>query len=569
MTQPELPFSLIWPEACAQPQSSGANSTLLDDLNLRLLIRRLAYTPAYEGHVRGILLSLCADERVIAYRQAVIADLLDEPELVAQLEGVLQTILDLESYLSAPQWKENRLRQVAWRLSELDNYVQCMIGFDGILQNAGGSLRSEGLRQLREVVREHVQSPLFHSLRQELPTLLPKIRAVRSITIGINLDEQMRPLSAVLLEARTQPYSSETLLTRLFGRRGDVSDTERVGPVHDARLLDMGGANFNVELENRDSPFMPPLFRDLSDLMDTTSRPIALALRQFSQISTRFLIALKNEIAFYLGAVRLINSLEVAKLPVCRPQVAPPVDRITHLDGLYNVALALQLMPRQAELADVIVRNRVHFDEDGRILILTGPNQGGKTTFTQAVGLAQVMFQAGLYVPAEAAVISPVDGIYTHFAAEERPEQEAGRLGEEARRLHKIFGQATSQSLVLLNESLSSTAANESLYIARDVVRVLRRLGARVVFATHLHDLAAGCEVLNAETPGTSRIISVVSRVSVEQGENGQVVRRTYRIEPGPPMSKSYAVELAARYGISYDQLTDLLRQRDLLHGTT
>lgn len=567
MTQPETPFSLIWPEGCAQQHSSGTNSTLLDDLNLRLLIRRLAYTPAYEGHVRGILLNLGSDEQVIAYRQAVLSDLLAEPELVTQLEGVLQTILDLESYLSAPQWKENRLRQVAWRLSELDNYVQCMVGFDEILQNAGSSLRSEGLHQLRDTVREQVQAPLFQSLRQELPTLLPKIRAVRSITIGINLDEQMRPLSAVLMEARTQPYSSETLLTRLFGRRGDAPEKEGVGPVHDARQLDMGGANFSVELENRDSPFMPPLFRDLSDLMDTTSRPIAKALRQFSQVSTRFLITLKNEIAFYLGAVRLIRALEAARLPVCCPQAAPVVDRVMHLDGLYNIALALQLLPREVELADVIVRNEAHFDEDGRILILTGPNQGGKTTFTQAVGLAQVMFQAGLYVPAEAAVMSPVDGIYTHFAAEERPEQEAGRLGEEARRLHTIFGLATSHSLVLLNESLSSTAANESLYIARDVVRVLRRLGARAVFATHLHDLAAGCDTLNEETPGTSRVISVVSRVKVEQGANGQVVRRTYRIEPGPPMSKSYAVELAARYGISYDQLTDLLRQRDLLHG--
>ena len=158
-----------------------------------------------------------------------------------------------------------------------------------------------------------------------------------------------------------------------------------------------------------------------------------------------------------------------------------------------------------------------------------------------------------------------MDGIYTHFATEERPEYEAGRLGEEARRLGTIFHKATSASLVLLNESLSSTAADESVFIARDVLRVLRRLGLRAVFATHLHTLAAEVDAINADSEGDAHIISVVSQVVIEHGDDGQIVRRTYEIKPGPPMSRSYAVELAARFGISYSQLMDVLRQRNLL----
>jgi DNA mismatch repair ATPase MutS len=235
------------------------------------------------------------------------------------------------------------------------------------------------------------------------------------------------------------------------------------------------------------------------------------------------------------------------------------------LTGLYNINLALQLHRRNTRLDDVVVRNDAQFDDSGRIYILTGPNQGGKTTYTQAIGLAYLLMQAGLHIPAESATLSAIDGIYTHFATEERPEHEAGRLGEEARRLSSIFEKATRYSLVLLNESLASTAADESLFIARDVVRVLRKLGARAVYATHLHNLAEDCDLMNDQTEGDSRIISVVSQVEHKQDTDGQAVHRTYKIKPGPPASRSYAVELAARYGISYEQLTDVLRHRKVV----
>lgn len=564
MLPSDAALSLLWPPGCEQAFHYHDSTDLINDLNLRLLIRRLSYNPSYERFVRDLLLTLVTDEQIIHYRQAILADLLSNEALVLHLQVVLETILDLERYLGAPQWVENPLRQVAWRLSELDNYVTCMVQFDEILQAASEQLQSDGLQRLRDMIHEIVQAESFIELQQSLPDLLPKIRAIRSITIGINLDEQLRPVSATLLDANIQPVTGSSILNRLLRR--EKTPEEGAGPLHNARDLNTGGAHFQVELEDRNSPFMPQLFKDLSELMEATSRPIAQALRRYTHINTRFLIALKDEIAFYLGAVKMIQSLQQAGLPMCAPEVAPMPSRIMHMTDLYNVNLALQLQNRQRPAGEVVVRNDAIFDDDiGRIYILTGPNQGGKTTYTQAVGLAYLLMQAGLHVPAVRATLSAVDGIYTHFATEERPEQEAGRLGEEARRLSRIFEQATRYSLVLLNESLASTAADESLFIAQDVVRVLRKLGARAVFATHLHNLAAECEQLNAQTEGDSRVVSIVSHVALEEGPDGQVVRRTYEIKPGPPVSRSYAVELAARYGISYEQLMDVLRQRQLL----
>jgi len=140
---------------------------------------------------------------------------------------------------------------------------------------------------------------------------------------------------------------------------------------------------------------------------------------------------------------------------------------------------------------------------------------------------------------------------------------ESGRLGEEAQRLRLIFKHATPHSLILLNESLASTSASESFYLARDVVSCLRILGTRAVFVTHLHELAEDSDAINAEVSGRSIVQSVVS--IVDQGENG--VRRTYKVIPAPPRGRSYAREIAQQYGISFEQLQSLLNERDLLNG--
>jgi DNA mismatch repair protein MutS len=153
-------------------------------------------------------------------------------------------------------------------------------------------------------------------------------------------------------------------------------------------------------------------------------------------------------------------------------------------------------------------------------------------------------------------------GIYTHYPVEEQLAKGTGRFGDEAQRLSQIFAHGTRHSLVLLNESLASTNPGESFYIAQDVVRILRRLGARTIFATHMHELAADVAALNASTAGDSCIVSLVAS-HTEAGDNG--LHSSYKIAPGLPLGRSYAREIAAQYGISYDQLSALLQQRGAL----
>jgi DNA mismatch repair protein MutS len=557
-------LSLLWPpdyETRTQPRLTDAT---VNDLDLPRTITALGAEYSYALRIRDVLLQLCDDPAVIAYRQDVLADLVDVPGLGKRLAALLPQVITLGSWGYSIRPGQSPLHEVVWRVGQLETYVEVIQGLQAAFEGLERPLRADGLLRLRDVAGVVAADETFLRLAAELPDLVAQVRGIASITIGVNLDDQLRPVEATLIAINNKKFRGYTssLLSFLFGRDAQDGQWEGITPLHSARPnTSPAEIPHGVDATN---PLMYPLFRDLADVLKKISRPVASALHHYMRVNTRLLDHLGAELAFYLGAVRLMKRLQASGLPVCRPEITPKEARMCEISGLYNVNLALRLMARdgQADLSGAIVPNEALFGAAGRIFVLTGPNQGGKTTYTQAVGLAMVLAQAGLFVPGTRARLSPADNIHTHFPVEERPEMETGRLGEEAKRLAQIFEQATRYSLVLLNESLASTSPGESLYLARDIVRTLRVLGARAIYATHLHELAAGCDELNAETPGDSLIASLVSLIQ-ESGGTGEIAQ-TYRIIPGPPRGRSYARELAARYGISYEQLIAMLRARGL-----
>ncbi|HHX45205.1 MAG TPA: hypothetical protein GX714_14640 [Chloroflexi bacterium] len=554
-------ISLLWPgvapgEAPGRPVAH-IDAAALTDLGIADLVRGVPRRHA--STITNILSSPPLDAETIAYRQEIAADLLATPSLVAALQALLPRLVDL-GRLNAPEWRDQTpLHQVIWRLGQLELLVDCVTALGEALGNPNLTLRSRGLRSLGDYIRTLAAEPTFTHLMAELPRLRAEAERIGSVTIGVNLDHLLRPVAATILSVNAHRFAGESLLGRLLGRRDAGQDSERgIGPLHTVPDRVPG-------LTDRPQPLLHPLFRDLNDILASTARTIANALGQYSRLQGGFLADLEPELAFYLNGVRLVERLQAAGFATCQPQLVPANERLTRIIGLYNPLLALRCLegaPGHAECSQEIVANDADLDGQGRIAILTGPNRGGKTTYTQAIGLAHVMAQSGWPVPATAATLSPVDGIYTHFPVAERLDLEAGRLGEEAGRLAAIFARATRRSLVLLNESLASTSPGESLYLARDVVRALRLLGARAVYATHLHELAANLEAINAEVPSDSPVISIVARAEPLPEGQGDGVRPTFRIAPGPPRGTSYARQIASHYGISYDKLAATLTRR-------
>jgi DNA mismatch repair protein MutS len=439
-----------------------------------------------------------------------------------------------------------------------------------------GDISSAGLRALRSYIDQFSAATDFQQVIKALPEILADLRACTSITVGVNLDEHLHPEEAVLLSVNSERFTESSLLDRLLGK--SAADGKGIAPLHSPPMLTesdnmiTGGLPISGPTRQAE-PMMVPLFRDLSRVLEKTTKPIARELKRYVHLNSRFMKNLRPEIIFFVQAVALARQVESLGLPLCLPEIAPRAERICGIEDNYNIQLTLHLSRQKPGLAGQVVTNEVILGSRGRIVILTGPNQGGKTTYMQAVGQTQVMAQAGLFVPGRRARISPVDGIYTHYPVEERLELGTGRFGDEARRIRAIFEQVTRDSLVLLNESLSTTNMGESLYLAQDIVRALRQIGLRAIFTTHLHELATTVQELNMSTAGDSQVVSMVASYEEGQAEPADVAAKdgsySYRIVLSPPLGRSYADRIAARYGISLKQLVDLLYQRRVLDEKT
>ncbi len=542
-------ISLLWHEG--DGRQGAADGRWAADLALDALVSALALSPRYAGAVRATLTTLCADPQIIGYRQAILADLLTRPDLAASLESLLPT-LATAAFAGTSHWAdEAAIFQVAGRVAELETYLSAVSGLLGALDAAAPPLSAPGWRALRADLAATSASAEFQALAAELPKLRARLAQAGSVTLGINLDVQLQPESATLLSVNSERFSGpRSLIGRLLS--GERDRSAGLTPLRQA---------------SERQPFGPDrrLFLDLSELLADVTRPVANALTRYARISGAALAPLESELAFYLGAAQLIRTLQHEGYALCRPEIAAADARLVEADGLYNLDLALRLRGRspQAGAPPAAIANDVRFDAGGRIFVLTGPNRGGKTTYTRAIGQALVLAQAGLPVPAVAARISPIDAIYTLFPAAEQAQIGMGRLDEEAAQLAAIFRKATAQSLVLLNEPLGSTSPREALMIARDVLCGLRLLGARALLVTHLHELAHEAAALNDAVAGESRIACLVAGAV---GSAASEALRTYKITPGVPDGRSYATDIAVAHGLQLSQIARTLHERGSGH---
>ncbi len=552
----------------SRPDSRGqADSRLaagcVADLGIEQLARALAREGASAGSVLSVLSSPLTDPDEIRYRQEILRDLAASPGLEQGLHDIRPLLEELSRFRSLRRDQQSPFLQAVWRLSELDDYVECIRRLGGILSDR--SIGSDGLAALRRFIEAEREQPVFRNLEEELPRLKAGISRRRSVTIGVNLDARLRPVEAALLSVNDRAFGGTTLLGRLFGSGETHNGFVSMTPLHRNPVPDGLAPGRAEKLP------LAPLFQDLDILLKSLARPMISVVDRFFRIRTEFLSSLVPEIAFFLGAAALMREIREAGLPAGFPRIVPMRERTAQIRDFFNIHLFLKARggsgASRSSAAKDIVLNDFSFGAEGRIHILTGPNQGGKTTFTQGVGLLQLLAQVGLFVPAADAEISPADLLATHFPVEEQTADGEGRLSEESARLADIFGRITANSLVLLNESLASTSPAESMVLATDVVRALGAVGVRGIFATHLHDLAARAEELSGEEGSRSRIASLValSEPAPGNGRGEPKAVRTFRIRPGPPMGMSYARDIARRHGISYEQLMTLLRERSVM----
>jgi DNA mismatch repair ATPase MutS len=265
-------------------------------------------------------------------------------------------------------------------------------------------------------------------------------------------------------------------------------------------------------------------FRALSELRDKGINLAANALARSNDHILSFLTALRTELAFYIGCRNLHLQLTARGGASCFPTPVEPGERRHGFKGLYDASLALS-MDRRVGGNDV--------DADGKeLVIITGANQGGKSTFLRSVGLAQMMMQCGMFVPAQSFHAEVCSAVFTHFKREEDTAMRSGKFDEELSRMSDIADRIGSGALLLFNESFSSTNEREGSEIARQIVDALLEAKVRIFFVTHQFDFAHSMYDRNLPNALFLR---------AERRPDGA---RTFRMIGGEPLDTSYGEDL-------------------------
>ncbi|MER2081092.1 MAG: hypothetical protein ABS876_06165 [Ruminococcus sp.] len=561
-----MEYSLLYP-----PNAEHTFQTLTDesinDLSIEFLLNALTKQKYEREHIFKLMTHITDDPEVIRYRRDIFEDFLHFPELRAAMEELVVKLADLKDL---ERFQKDQEGSAFWslinRLREIDEYVSCISMIKDILEEL--DIRSEGMLTLRRLVTEISSDSGFPELKADIDETMEKVRRLKSITIGVNLDDMLRPKSAGVVSLNDAEFRESGLMRRFMSFADKKSELHHGTDVSNMRSFHpatpFSPASYVQKVQNTEvgvsvktsvvtgADSLSNAIKDtVTSILKKTVNEIKSTIRRYVNISGYMLINIMPEILFYIRWAELIDQIIAAGLPVCKPEIIDPDKRDCSFRELYNLKLAINKV-RGDDIN--IITNDIDFNDEHRIFILTGPNRGGKTIFTQAWGLAMLLAQMGIYVPAAQAVISPCDNIFTHFPADENDTVDLGRLGEESKRLSEIFSQATEHSAMLLNESLATTSVTEGLFIAKDVVKAMRYMGVRCIFNTHMHDLARSVDDLNREVEGKSAAASLVT--GVHDGE------RSFKVSLLPPQGISYAKDIALKYGVSFAQIKEGIDKR-------
>ncbi len=237
------------------------------DLRLNDIIA--AFTPdrGQQREIQNLFSRLPRDPQVISYRQAVLDDLLANPELAERFSSLFPVIDSLFQSSYHSHREMSWLHEVVERAGELQNLIDCFEGMGEILDTVESRIRSDGLRLLQEEIRKAQNDPKYQSLIHELSELLSKLRNNASLTIGVNLDANLRPTQATLLSVNEKPFTDQSLLNRLFGIR---TDREGIAPLHSVPRRNMDPAGLYASPID---PMMVPLFADLAKVLEKNLLP--------------------------------------------------------------------------------------------------------------------------------------------------------------------------------------------------------------------------------------------------------------------------------------------------------
>ena len=504
--------SILFPEEGRAGAGRPIPENSAKDLRIHQVLDRLS-----DRHRRSVVQEAFRtplnEPDVIRFRQQIMLDFKERPlrEAAESFANRLRTVLaELENLRRSAS---RDLLDCGHILQLADDYCKAVCA---LADTAETEVRSTGLRRFFRELQDYRASEPFCRLQQRIDgqfQLLDRIHFCMLLKDG---------------KVRVRPYAAEerldVQLETLFGRfRQDTAEQE---PMNQPQLCNA---------HHIDEEILELLARWYPQELD--------GLRAFPTEWPDFvdngLSRFADEVWFYLDWLQLIEPLQRGGLPFCCPKLAACGEDLCCRDG-FDLALALELYSH----GEQAVPNSFSMEGEERILIVTGPNQGGKTTFARFFGQSFYWASLGCLIPGSRAVLRCFDGLFTHFNREEDLDTLNGKLQNELERLHAITEQATERSIVVINEIFASTTLCDAVYLGKQMLGELIRLGCAGICVTFLDELAED----NRHT------VSMMSTVKPDGSRSFRIIRK--RAD-----GLAYAMQLARKYQLDYASLTGRLEQ--------
>lgn len=477
------------------------------------------------------------DPKVLEYRLAIMEDLVKNPALFrvfCESVSIIYNINDMRRVLNSDFTVDSALSSVRY----LEMYQEIVNLFADVFQNC--MVESEGMRNFRDQISFITESEEYRNLSAELSKMEMNFGYLKSVTIGVNLDENLRPKEAGILSVNQTSFRAGNIMDRLLKKKSSE------GNVLMSALYPLTRGLHGEDLKTLNYS----LSSSLHTIFAKSLRDFEPLIQNYFKINTSIFVSLLDDIRFLTASAAFILSMKEKGFEMCRPEIARMEEKKCDLMQVYNPILALRGVEK------TVVSNSFSLDEKGRFYIVTGPNHGGKSIFAYSVGMAQALFQLGLFVPAKSARMSPVSGIYTHFPSSDEDNYGKGRLESECARLSGIMNELTDTDMLLMDESFSSTSGLEAGYIASEVLTGIGVIGCCGLFVTHIHDLPLKIEAYNSHPDNVGKIDNLVAQM--EDKENGV---RSYKISRTTPDGLSYARDIANRYGLDLEGILSVKRK--------